>query len=990
VRFGVLGPVEARAGGGELVVLAAKPRALLAVLLVHAGRPVSRDRLIAALWPDPAPPSARRVVSTYVSGLRASLGLPRHGPLPRLALIGDGYRLEAAPGEVDLQVFGDLAGRGRRTLSDGDAVAAAMLLEQALGLWRGEPAQDVTLYGESALLLAGLSERRLLAEEDRVQAGLALGEDAALIAGLQVLAAAHPLRERPWGLLMTALYRSGRQGEALAAYQRLRARLVAELGAEPGSRLRELHQQMLSGEPLPGTLAAPVVLTPLAVARQLPADVRHFTGRAGELDQLDTVTSAPGTDLPESVVITVISGTAGVGKTALAIRWAHQAARRFPDGQLHASLHGHGPASPADPHTVLSSFLRALGVAPERIPGTPDEAAGLYRSLLDGKKVLILLDNAAGAEQVRPLLPAAAGCLVIVTSRRSLAGLGARDGAIRITLAALPAGEAIQLLRVIIGPGRADAEPDALAAIASQCAYLPLALRIAAERAITRPHHPLAWLAGQLAATREPLDTLAADDDPATSVRAVLSWSYQSLTPDPARMFRLLGLHPGPDISILAAAALAATSRAQAQRLLDELADVHLAEEPAPGRYRLHDLLRAYAAERAIADEDPDGRATALRRVLTWYMHAADAADRMLAPAKRHVDLPAPPAEPGLSRLPDYPAALAWCDAEQANLAAAIEAAASHGEADIAWKLQAAMLVYFDIRQLWATMISCGQAALAAARHAGDARAEARLLSGLGKPYRSLRRYDEALGFLQRALWIRQQTGDLLGEGAVWNNLGSVHNDMGRLDDAIGCFWRALDVAVRIGDQYGESIALSNLAEAYLLLRCPDQVSEPARQAVAIARQIGQPDTEAFALTSLGGACLALGQPAGALEHYQQALTAWQHAGDRHSIAAAHHRLGDLLHDTGHTSQARHHWGQALAIHEQTGDPKAPELRARLQDTASRPPPAATTAEHQRRVPARPSGDADHHQSPAQAGDHHLITDSHVIWDDHGTGVKGL
>lgn len=948
VRFGVLGPVEVRTGDGGLVVLAAKPRALLVVLLVHAGRPVSRDRLIAALWPEEPPPSAPRLVSTYVSGLRASLRLPRDGPPPRLVLVGDGYRLEAAAGDVDLLVFADLAGRGRQALSDGDASAAARLLDQALGLWRGEPAEDVRVGGDTGVLLAGLAEQRLQAEEDRAGAYLALGSEAAIIPGLRVLVAAHPLRERLWGLLMTGLYRSGRQAEALAAYQQLRAHLVAELGVEPEPCLRELHQQILTGEPPPAAHTAAVRAAPLVVPRQLPPDVRCFTGRAAELDRLDTLLAGPGADLREAVVITAVSGTAGVGKTALAIRWARQVADQYPDGQLYASLHGHGPVGPADPQEVLSGFLRALGVPPEQLPGDLDQATAMYRSLLDRRRILVVLDNAASADQVRPLLPGAPGCLVLVTSRRGLAGLGARDGAARVTLAPLPAAEAIQLLRVIIGPSRADAEPVALAAIASRCAYLPLALRIAADRCAARPRHTLAGVAAQLETAGGRLDTLTVDDDPATSIRAVLSWSYRSLPPEPARVFRLTGLHPGPDISVPAAAALAGVSSAQARRLLDHLTDAHLAEEQAPGRYQLHDLVRDYAAETATADEDLDGRGAALRRVLTWYLHAADAADRMLAPAKGHLGLPAPPAELDLPAMPDAAAALAWCDTEQSNLAAAVEAAASHGEPDLAWKLQTALWFYFQTRKQWPTMIGCGQAALAAVQRTGDIHAEALLLNGLATPYQMLHRYDRALDLLQQALRLHQQAADLRGQAQAWNNLGSLYGDMGRLDDAVGCFQRTLDIAVRTDDQYGQSVALSNLAETRLMQRRPDQVSEPARRALAIARQISYPQAEADALTSLGKASLALGQPAAALRHYQQALAAWHRTGDRPRTAAAHRRLGDLLYDTGRTTQARQHWDRALAIYQQTGDPKAGELRARLRQTApgTAPMPAAA-AGHQ-------------------------------------------
>jgi DNA-binding SARP family transcriptional activator len=676
MRFQILGSVEAWAEG-EPVRLPPKPRALLAVLLVHAGRPVSRDRLMAAVWPEEAPPSAPRVIRTYVSALRRSLRVPGQDGLPRLAALGDAYRLEVAPGDLDMLVFDDLAERGRHALGDGDAAAAARLLDQALVLWRGPPAGDVTVDTDTGAVLAGLAERRLLAEEDRADAELALGRDAALIARLRLLVATHPLRERPWGQLMTALYRTGQRAAALACYRQLREHLVAELGVEPGPELGELHQQILAGDSPPARQPAATVPAAHVIPRQLPPDVSHFTGRAAELDRLDALLGTSGTGMPATVVITAINGTPGVGKTSLAIRWAHQMASRFPDGQLYASLRGHAAVGPADPLNVLARFLRDLGIAPGRIPGDLDEAAALYRSLLDGRRVLIVLDNAASSGQVRPLLPGAPDCAVIVTSRSRLPGLGARDGAAQVTLAPFLPDEAAMLLRRILGAQRADAEPSAVAAIATKCAFLPLALRIAAERAIARPRQTLAALAAQLAAARDRLDVLAADDDPATSVRTVFSWSYQALPAGTARMFRLLGLHPGPDIAIPAAAALAATGTAEAQRLLEALVGVHLLEEATAGRYRFHDLLRAYAAERAATDESPADRAAAHRRVLTWYLHTADTAGGLLAPGRRRVPLDPPSPQCRPLALTGYEQALEWCDAEHAGVVACVRSAGS-------------------------------------------------------------------------------------------------------------------------------------------------------------------------------------------------------------------------------------------------------------------------------------------------------------------------
>jgi DNA-binding SARP family transcriptional activator/tetratricopeptide (TPR) repeat protein len=932
VRFRVLGPVEARADAGSLVPLPAKPRSLLAVLLLETGRRVSRDRLMAALWSERPPRSAPGVMRSYLSALRQPLSLSPRGPLPRLEAVGDGYRLEVGPSDLDMLVFGDLAERGRQALLHGDAAAAIQLLDQALGLWRGDPAEDVTVDDETAVVMAGLAERRLLAEEDRVEAGLALGNDATLIPRLRLLVAGHPLRERLWGQLMTALYLAGQQAAALAAYRQLRVHLAAELGVEPDSRLQKLNEKILAGEPLPGAQTALLLHLARPVPRQLPPDASHFTGRAAELERLDGLVDGSGAAPLPPVMTIVISGTAGVGKTALANRWAHQVADRFPDGQLYASLHGHDATAPADPLEVLARFMRALGVAAEQVPEDLEEAAGMYRSLLDGKRILVLLDNAASTGQVRALLPGTPGCVVIVTSRNRLTGLRVREGPSAITLLPFVPAEAVELLHKILGPGRAAAEPAALAAIADECAYLPLALRIAAERASARPHHTLGALAAQLAVASGQLDMLDADDDPATSVRAVFSWSYQSLAPDTARMFRLAGLHPGPDISVPAAAALADCDTHMAARLLETLANAHLVEIPAADRYRFHDLLRAYATECAAADEDEAERTAALRRVLTWYLHTADAAAKLLAPARRQVPLEPSPANCRPLSFADYEHAIAWCDVEHLNLVAAIHAAASCGEHQIAWNLPVALADYVRTRKLWAEGIKYGQASLPAPRRANDAHAEAWVLNGLAAAHHALGQFHDSLDFLQRSLKIRRHIGDRYDETSTLNNIGAVYGDLGQLDAAAGQFQCALDLATRTGDKYGQCSALYNLAEAHLKLRQPGKALEYGQQALAIASEIGCRQIEGVALTTLGDVSLTCAQAAAAEAHYQQALIVWQRASDRHREAATHRRLGDLHHRNGNTPHAHEHWLQALAIFEGLGDPQASELRSRLRE----------------------------------------------------------
>ena len=938
MRFRVLGPVEARADAdGEPAVLPAKLRVLLVVLLVHAGRPVSRDRLMAVLWPDRPPPSAPHVVRTYVSALRRSLGLSRQGQLPRLVLADDGYRLEVEPGDLDLLAFEDLVERGRRALRAGDPAAAAELLGEALALWRGEPAQEVSVDGEAGAVLAGLAERRLLAEEDAAEAGLVLGHDRALIGRLRLLVAAHPLRERLWSQLMTALYRAEQPAAALACYQELRTHLIAELGIEPGPELRKLHQQILAGDPLPAPDPATEGPGAPLVPRQLPPDVSYFTGRAAELGQLDELLGASGAEPPAAMVITAVSGTPGVGKTALAIRWAHQVASRFPDGQLYASLRGHAPVGPADPLAVLGRFLRELGAAPGRIPCDLDEAIAMYRSLMNGKRILIVLDNAASSGQVRPLLPGAPGCAVIVTSRSRLPGLGARDGAAQVSLTPFPPDEAQTLLRAILGAKRADAEPSAVAAIAAECAFLPLALRIAAERAIARPHQTLDAVAAQLAAARDRLDMLATDDDPATSMRTVISWSYQALPAGTARMFRLLSVHPGPDIGIPAAAALAAADRAEAQRLLDALADAHLVEEAAAGRYRFHDLLRVYAAERAAVEDNTAELAAALRRVLTWYLHTAEGVGRLFDTGRRHLPLDPPPSQCRPLILAGYEQALAWCDAEHASIVACVRSAAETGNDDIAWQLAVAWLSYSELRKPYAEWLACARIALSAARRCGDRFGEAWALSGLAGAYRILRRFSDALDCGQQSLQIRRDIGDRFGEASVLSNLGIAYFGLEKLDDGLRCFQQSLAIARETNYRYSEVIGLNNLGEAYRILgRFSDAIS-CQQQALDLARTIGDPRSEALSHHNLGNSYRAIGEPGTAADHIRRALPFFERTGDRHFQAQILQDLGDLQHDLRETIAARASWQQALTIFEELGDPQADEPRARLQETGRSP-----------------------------------------------------
>jgi DNA-binding SARP family transcriptional activator len=601
------------AAKAEVRVPSGKQRVLLAVLLLHSNHVVSADVLVEALWGSEPPPSARAATRNYVKRLRTVLDDAGHD---LIRSVPGGYLIRVAAGDLDVTRFEELERTGQEAAAAGDWDHAADLLRAALSLWRGEALEDARSEWLAARELPRLAELRLRALDTRIELDLRLGRRAEAIAELWRLTNLHPLRERLYRLLMLALCQDGRYAEALAVYQSARRVLITELGTEPGPDLRRLHQRILTSDPAlagPGPRhAAPVTLSGARGGalppRQLPQAARHFSGRSAELVVLRQITDEPaGAGRPAVIAVT---GAAGVGKTALALRWAHEVAFRFPDGQLHTDLRGYDLDSPVPPAEVLARFLRSLGVPGAEIPADQTERAARFRSLLTGQRVLVVLDNARSAEHVRQLLPATPGCAVVVTSRDSLAGLVVRDGAQRLDLDLLPLTDAVHLLRSLIG-GRVDADPTAAQTLAVECARLPLALCAAAELAAAYPAAPLAELVRQLGDRHQRLDLLDGGGDPRTALRAVFSWSYQHLDSDSARALRLLGLHPGIDIEPHAGAALMGTTVAQARRLLSALARAHLIRPVGPARYAMHDLLRVYAAELAVGCDSDRQEATA-------------------------------------------------------------------------------------------------------------------------------------------------------------------------------------------------------------------------------------------------------------------------------------------------------------------------------------------------------------------------------------------
>jgi len=591
VEFGLLGPLVVRCEGASVPIAKGRQRALLAALLLDVGHLVTVRQLTDVLWGDTPPAMARAALHNQIRRLRDALdGVGRD----RILTQPGGYLIHLEPGELDVIRMQDLLADARAAARAREWDRASAIAADAVLLWRGEPLADL---GSEALTRRSpyLTEIYLQAVETRLEAGLNLGRHADVTSELRRLIAEHPFREHAYALLMLALYRSGSQGEALAVYQAARRLLAGELGCEPGPELQRLHQRILEGDRQlvsPARKSAVAEAYPAVVPRELPAAIGQFTGRARELRALTGMLDGPA----GTVVISAIAGAAGIGKTALAVQWAHQVADRFPDGQLYVNLRGFHPSGkPVPAAAAVRGFLEALGVQAERIPADLDAQARLYRSLLSGRRMFVLLDNARDEEQVRPLLPGGPGCLVLVTSRCQLSGLVAAEGAHALTLGLLSEAEARDLLTRRLGAARLGAEPRAATELVGLCAGLPLALAIAAARA-ARPGARLDALSEELKDVQTRLDALDTGD-PSVSVRAVFSWSVDNLPARQTRMFRLLGLHPGPDIAIPAAASLAGTPPAQARGDLRELARAHLISEHVPGRYAMHDLLRAYAAE---------------------------------------------------------------------------------------------------------------------------------------------------------------------------------------------------------------------------------------------------------------------------------------------------------------------------------------------------------------------------------------------------------
>jgi tetratricopeptide (TPR) repeat protein len=694
-------------------------------------------------------------------------------------------------------------------------------------------------------------------------------------------------------------------------------------GAPPSAELARKCDQVLEAE---GQLIALAAATggPVRLA-QLPAAAATFVGRETQLSALTDILASAGTPgVPRAIAI---DGPPGAGKTALALRVAHAVVDHYSDGQLYVDLRGYSPdGRPRIVDEVLEEFLTALGVQIDVIPAGLDARAKLYRSVLADRRVLVVLDNAADSQQLAPLVPASAGCGVVVTSRKRITGIEL-SGDCRVTLGPMAEEESITLLRKVIGAERAAAEPEAIRAIADRCGHLPLALRIAAERVATHPHHSVSLLVEELATENERLDGLATDDT--VAVKTVFSWSYKDLSADAARMFRLIGLHTGPHFRTGAAAALADQPMAQARRILDRLTAVHLLEGLGSDRYRMHDLLRVYAAEQAAAEEPVAERTLALRRVIDWYMHNVYAANHALAPQRHDPVLEKSEFAIDIADF-DYDSALEWCEIEMSNIVMATRIAFEIGEYVVCWKLPAGSFNYLHLRKRWSLWVASHEVGVEGGRAAKDPYGEAWVLNNLAIAYRELRRAEEAKQTFEKALAIRMEIGDKVGQGWTLTGVGFVGFDQSQFGVAAQHFAHALEIFREVGDRWGESIALANLGDAYRALREYDKAVPVLEEALALVLDLEDRYGEGYTLVKLGNTYSELKRPAEALEFFDRSLRLNREVGDRWGEGDTLHKKGLLLNDIGEHEQASECLRAAVAIFDELGDPRAADLKELL------------------------------------------------------------
>lgn len=947
VRFEVLGPIRSWRGDAAIDLGPLQQRVVLAVLLLQQNRPIGRQQIINAVWGEAEPRQAGNLVHRHISALRHALELGRHpsSESGQLAWTDAGYVLTVPPAGLDLAAFDREVDAARKARTAGELVSAAEVLRSALGRWRGPLCDGLT----SPYLDAQrdrLEERRISVTEDRIDLDLAIGDRDDVVAELRQLVTEHPWRERLHGLLMLALYRSGRRADALAAFHDARRLLGEELGIDPGAALQRLHQQILTADPELGAQAhggavpargGSPVRSRRPVPAQLPHSVAGFSGRRAEMDWLNALLPGGADETGRTVVIAALAGTAGVGKTALAVHWAHQIRDRFPDGQLYVNLRGFDPAGAAmEPTNAIRAFLDAFDVPPDRIPVDLDAQAALYRTMLAGRRVVIVLDNARDAAQVRPLLPGTPTCLVLVTSRNRLLSLAAADGARLLEIDLLPADQARVLLVDRLGEGRVTAEPAAADAIIGACAGLPLALSIVSAHASANSRLSLEDLADELRQSHGGLSELNVGDMH-TDLRDVFSWSYHALSSQTQRVFRLLGLHAGLDIGVSAAASLAGIPSAQARALLTELTSTHLLTDRSRARFAFHDLLRAYARELSDEHDSAEDRRAAVHRLLDHYLCTAYLARVLLRPTRDDaIGLDPPGPLVTTEELGDHRAALAWFSREHQVLLTALRQAVAEGFDVHAWQLAWAVAPFFERSGHWHDAAAAEQLGLDAANRLGDAHAQAlchRCLADYA--YGPLRRYAEARDQLAQALEVYEELGDHNGQAQTHLSLALVLDRENRYEAALDEAEQALGLFQMAGHRAGQARALNALGWFHVQLGRHQGGLTSCQQALDLQKELGDQFGQADTLDSIATAYKGLGNYPEAVAHYQQAVLLYREFGHRHSEADTLACLGDLHRAYGNSVAARDAWHEALAILNELDHPEAARVRDKLEQLAS-------------------------------------------------------
>ncbi|MFL1378419.1 MULTISPECIES: AfsR/SARP family transcriptional regulator [unclassified Nocardiopsis] len=943
VFFRLLGPLQVEVDSGQVRIPPGRQQVILAALLLEAGRIVSTDYLVDAIWDEDPPETARTQVQICVSRLRKSLAATD------VALVTSppGYLLRADREQVDVHLCGLLVGRADQAAAQGRGADAVALLRRAAGLWRG-PA----LSGLSSPLLspkaAGLEENRVSAVESYLELELGLGRHDRLIGEIDGLVRQHPLRERLRGQLMLALYRSGRQAEALEIYRRGRELLIDELGLEPGKELRALEAAILAGEPLsaPGPDPAPASpartapaaepertpTVPLAASppappepretrpRQLPADTADFVGREEWITSVETTLTRPGNQ-GRAVGVAVIVGRPGVGKSSLATHIAHRLAdSHFPDGQLYCDLRG-SRDDPLDSAEVLARFLRALGIPGQTIPEHRDERAEMYRSLLSDRRVLVVLDDAAGERQVTDLLPGGPGCALVVTSRSRLTGV---PGANLVELDVLPEEQALDLLRRVVGPERMAAEPAAAAALLRTVGRLPLALRIVAARLAARRHWSLASMVNRLADERHRLDELSHGD---LTVRASLSLSYDGMDADTRRALRLFALADGPSQPGWIAGALLDDRRRYPSDLLEPLVDVQMLDvtgfdaggEP---RYRFHDVIRLFARERLAAEEaGPERTAAAARLVGGWLALVDDANLRIRGGDHlfHHGTGPRwhPPGALAETMLRDP---MGWLESEQTNLFAAVCLAADHGLDELCWNLAMALVLMYNRRGYSEAWERTNERAMAAVRAADNRPGIAAMTSSYGFLYLDQRKFAEARRSMREALAAFEELGDVQGRAQCTRELAYLDQFDGAYENALVLCARAFRDFESIDDLVGMGRALTLSGHIHTVTGSVDAGEADLARALELYERTGDPRSRAQVLRRMGQVAQARGDDRGALRILTEAFELVRDLGDPIGEGYLLHDLGRANARLGRTEEARRMLGRALAVREQIMD----------------------------------------------------------------------